>query len=390
MTPYRDNNWLFAEGDLWSALRSHFEKIQAVVDAIPKDKLRALSDEEIVKQVILDLSVTPLELDESAMEMTQEEIKVDVSDDFRRAMFSDGGPLYVDGVRITVAIPYKGDTILWQLKPSPWKTIFPQGDIRETGTPGNGILELVIEQPVDEEPTKIKEALDRLLENIRFYTNSQREQITVENSRLPELIQPAISKRRALIGKHENLSELLSIPLKKSTTVTPKQPPTQGAESLQPEDERAPSRPRPANPRQKQDQANWDVFISHASEDKESFVRDLAQALQGKGLKVWYDDFTLTVGDSLRRSIDRGLSRSRYGIVVISHNFLHKEWPQKELDGLVAREVAGQKVILPVWHNVDAETVRTYSPTLSDRLATSSSKGLDQVVLDLLGAIRAH
>ncbi|MEP6637226.1 MAG: TIR domain-containing protein, partial [Acidobacteriota bacterium] len=321
------------------------------------------------------------------LKMTQEETKVDVSDDFRRAMFSDGGPLYVDGVRITVAIPYKGDTILWQLKPSPWKTIFPQGDIRETGTPGNGILELVIEQPVDEEPTKIKEALDRLLENIRF---SQREQTTVENSRLPELIQPAISKRRALIGKHENLSELLSIPLKKSTTVTPKQPPTQGADSLQPEDERAPSRPRPANPRQKQDQANWDVFISHASEDKESFVRDLAQALQGKGLKVWYDDFTLTVGDSLRRSIDRGLSRSRYGIVVISHNFLHKEWPQKELDGLVAREVAGQKVILPVCDNVDAETVRTYSPTLSDRLATSSSKGLDQVVLDLLGAIRAH
>jgi hypothetical protein len=69
----------------------------------------------------------------------------------------------------------------------------------------------------------------------------------------------------------------------------------------------------------------WDVFISHASEDKEDFVRLLAERLRTHGLRVWYDDFTLTVGDSLRRSIDRGLARSRYGIVVISPNFLRKD-----------------------------------------------------------------
>lgn len=131
----------------------------------------------------------------------------------------------------------------------------------------------------------------------------------------------------------------------------------------------------------------WDAFISHAFEDKEEFVRPLAEALKARGLKIWYDEFTLKVGDSLRRSIDRGLAHSKYGIVVISPNFLTKEWPQKELDGLIAREVEGRKVTLPVWHNIDAPAVRHYSPMLADRVATSSALGIDRVVNDLLAAM---
>jgi hypothetical protein len=104
-------------------------------------------------------------------------------------------------------------------------------------------------------------------------------------------------------------------------------------------------------------------------------------------LKVWFDEFTLTIGDSLRRSIDRGLAHSLFGIVVISPDFLRKEWPQKELDGLVARESGGVKVILPVWHKVTADDIRTYSPTLADRLAANSEKGLDHVVEQLVRAI---
>jgi hypothetical protein len=132
---------------------------------------------------------------------------------------------------------------------------------------------------------------------------------------------------------------------------------------------------------------DWDVFISHASEDKEAFVRPLADGLKSRGLKVWFDEFTLTIGDSLRRSIDRGLAHSRFGVVVISPDFLRKEWPQKELDGLVAREVGGTKVILPVWHNIGAEQIRAYSPTLSDRVAVSSTKGLQHVIDELISAI---
>ena len=132
----------------------------------------------------------------------------------------------------------------------------------------------------------------------------------------------------------------------------------------------------------------YDVFISHASEDKDSFVRPLADALCRKGLRVWYDEFTLTVGDSLRRNIDQGLSRSRYGIVVLSANFFAKEWPQKELDGLASREIEGQKIILPVWLSVGRENVVRYSPMLADRVAAQASRGVDQVVSALLKAVK--
>jgi TIR domain len=132
----------------------------------------------------------------------------------------------------------------------------------------------------------------------------------------------------------------------------------------------------------------WDVFISHASEDKNSFVRPLADALRVSGLSPWYDETTLTVGDSLRRKIDEGLAHSRYGIVVLSHSFFAKEWPQQELDGLMSREVAGAKVILPVWHDITFEEVRGYSPILSGRVAAKSSEGLDAVVTKLREAMR--
>lgn len=133
-----------------------------------------------------------------------------------------------------------------------------------------------------------------------------------------------------------------------------------------------------------EDTFDWDAFISHASEDKDSFVRELAKELDRRGVRVWYDECTLSVGDSLRRSIDKGLDKSRYGIVVLSPRFFDKEWPQKELDGLTVRERNGQKVILPVWLDVDAEDVARYSLPLADRVAAQANEGLDKVVAKLL------
>jgi hypothetical protein len=133
---------------------------------------------------------------------------------------------------------------------------------------------------------------------------------------------------------------------------------------------------------------SWDVFICHASEDKEDFVRPLVKALQAQGLKVWYDEYTITVGDKLRRSIDRGLAKSRYGIVVLGPHFFAKDWPQDELDGLAAREVDGRKVILPIWHNIDAAGVCKYSPLLAGRVAAKSSEGMNRVVEELLKSMR--
>lgn len=117
----------------------------------------------------------------------------------------------------------------------------------------------------------------------------------------------------------------------------------------------------------------YDAFISHAFEDKEEIVRSLAEALQERGVSVWYDEFELKVGDSLRRSIDKGLIKSRFGIVVLSPAFFAKNWTQYELDGLVAKEMVGGKVILPIWHKISKDEVMSYSPSLADKLALSTS-----------------
>lgn len=133
----------------------------------------------------------------------------------------------------------------------------------------------------------------------------------------------------------------------------------------------------------------YDCFISHASEDKSEFVEPLARELIRLGVSTWYDRFSLTVGDSLSRSIDKGLSKSRYGILVISKAFISKPWPEYELRGLNAKEIGAEKVILPIWHGVTREDVLSFSPTLADKFAIpSGAYDINYIVRELVRVIR--
>lgn len=134
----------------------------------------------------------------------------------------------------------------------------------------------------------------------------------------------------------------------------------------------------------------FDVFISHASEDKDTVVRNLAAELARGGASVWFDEWTLQIGDSLRRTIDAGLRDSRFGVVVLSPSFFAKEWPQAELDALFAREMKGSKVILPIWHNLSRQEVMQFAPLLGERIAARTSEGIDVVAAKLLACIRAE
>ncbi len=116
-----------------------------------------------------------------------------------------------------------------------------------------------------------------------------------------------------------------------------------------------------------------DVFISHASEDKEEIVRPLANALVSEGLDVWYDEFALRIGDSLRQKIDKGLAKSRVGLVVLSPSFIDKGWTNYELDGIVTRTVTGEQILLPIWHNITKQQVVDFSPSLADKVARSTA-----------------
>jgi hypothetical protein len=132
-----------------------------------------------------------------------------------------------------------------------------------------------------------------------------------------------------------------------------------------------------------------DVFVSHATEDK-GYVEPLVKALEDAGIRVWFDKSALEWGDDLRAAIDRGLTNCRYGIVVFSQAFLRKKkWTEYELNSLFAREQAGKKLILPIWHGITRDDLMQYSPGFADRLAkissTDSYADIVQSLLRMLG-----
>lgn len=133
----------------------------------------------------------------------------------------------------------------------------------------------------------------------------------------------------------------------------------------------------------------WDLFISHASEDKVAVAKPLAFLLRNRGVRVWLDESELHIGDSLRQKIDEGLARSRYGVVILSKSFFEKDWPQRELNGLSSRESISGKVILPVWHGVDREYVSQYSLILADKLAANTRRGIEAIADEIFTVIGA-
>ncbi len=132
----------------------------------------------------------------------------------------------------------------------------------------------------------------------------------------------------------------------------------------------------------------WDFFISHASEDKDTFVRELAEELSKSGWRVWYDEFSLSAGDSLREAIDKGISQSLVGVVVLSRNFFGKQWTAAELNGIFTIAVNQNKTLVPIWLDVTADEVTNYSPMLADKVAVKAEEGLPTVI-QRLGEVAA-
>ena len=132
----------------------------------------------------------------------------------------------------------------------------------------------------------------------------------------------------------------------------------------------------------------YDLFISHAAEDKDTFVEKLALALRSDCYRVWYDKFELKPGRSLRRSIDEGLAESAVGVVVLSPHFFRKEWALRELDALTAQEIGG-KLLIPIWLNLSRDDVAMRSPLLVDRIAINAAHGFDHVLSELKAQVNA-
>ena len=144
----------------------------------------------------------------------------------------------------------------------------------------------------------------------------------------------------------------------------------------------------PSLVRNEQD-AQYDVFISHASEDKENVVTPLANALQAGGLSVWYDDFELGIGDNWQESIGKGIASSRFSIVVLSKAYINSGWAKHELDALVTRAVDGEQILLPIWHGLTKDEVVSYSPSLAYKIArNTTTQTVDEIAEEIIEVVK--
>jgi Leucine-rich repeat (LRR) protein len=130
----------------------------------------------------------------------------------------------------------------------------------------------------------------------------------------------------------------------------------------------------------------WDVFISHASEDK-TLVDRLARVLTRAGLRVWIDSWQIRVGDRISASVDEGLRRSRFGVLLLSPAYLGRYWTMGELEALSALEASKKLYLLPVWHNLQQAQVLAFSPMLAGRRAADTADGVEAVAAKLVDAI---
>jgi hypothetical protein len=130
----------------------------------------------------------------------------------------------------------------------------------------------------------------------------------------------------------------------------------------------------------------YDVFISHAWEDKEDFADEFVMALEQLGIRVWYDTKKLQWGDSMRSKIDDGLRKSKFGIAILSPNYIAegKYWTKEEFNGLFQLESINGKKILPIWHNLTKNQVMKFSPMIADKKAmTTANMTIEEIAQTL-------
>jgi hypothetical protein len=351
---------LFQKANIYSVTEELKRKANEAFRKIPDSALDA-DPVAVSARLIEEFSMNVPVVDQDKKYALTKETEVDVSQDPMRHVLDRSRPFHIRGTEVRVVIPFQGDGWMFDVSPTMFTSNPPVAEVQ------NNELHFVYKLP--NAGFDIDGDVGRRLGYINQYLRSLRDSAEIFKNELQQLVSTFIEQRKRERGTHAQIVSSLKMPVQKEDT--------------------RPSRPiRPAESKWAAKPENeWDVFVSHASEDKEAIATPLAEALRANGLRVWYDDFSLRLGDSLRESIDRGLARSRYGVVILSGHFFSKHWPTQELNGLATREVGSQKVILPVWHGVGFTEVRGYSVTLADRKAVQTKDGLAHVVDQIMAVV---
>lgn len=347
--------YLFAEtATIGNVVDLQSRRVQEALNQLPA---RSILDNdagalvaEFVDHFRLDVPV----IDRSrVVELPRVEIDVDVSGDRRRFVRDRRRPVYVKGTAVRISVPYRGDPKLFRYGTSPYNNPIP-GEV--------GKEAIILTHSAEHlDGARATADLEGRLDRIEKTLAMIREPAEQFNARLILLVREYHQRRQAKLESDRNVT--LGYP-----AVSPSVPATEHTV-----------------PAGELRTLGFDLFISHASEDKEAIARPLYAALTAAGVSVWFDEAELRLGDSLRRKIDDGLTRCRYGVVILSPRFFAKPWPQRELDGLVARETAsGEEAILPIWHDVDHNAVLKYSSPLADRFAGRTQDGIPALVAEIL------
>jgi TIR domain len=358
------NSLLFYRVNIFDVLAYQEKRVKEEVDRLDSHRIQSVPEDELVLHMASRFKIEIPVLEEDKAFVSHREVNVDVSRDPMRMIFDRSSPFYIKGTEITFTVPFKGEPDLFEVRPQTFNMNPPRGEIA-----GHEIR--LAYRSTNENAAAIKTEYQMSIQSIKQHLGWLENSIASFNSTLGQKIQTLIAQRRQKLAATADMISSLGLPVKQAEVLTTSPPANiskAGSKGLR-------------------SSKKWDVFISHASEDKGDLVRPLADALVARGLSVWYDEFSLKLGDSLRGSIDFGLANSRYGVVVLSKDFFAKRWPVEELNGLKSKEVGGRKVILPIWHKVTYEQVVAVSPMLADKLAIVSDVGIDKIADGIVAAL---
>jgi hypothetical protein len=354
-----ERRYLFSErATVYELTLALQERLKRELAALKAEALLNRSTLEVVEDFVQRYKLDTPRLDrKSITELPRKQTEIQVPQFTQNRAFFGPGPHFVPATAYSIRIPFTGDPNLFRYSASSFG-VHIDAELVDDAI----VLTHTAENPGAE---AIKRDFDNRMTQIENALQFIREQADQWNARLPGLVQPVIEKRQATIQRDHGLN--LGYPTAPAPIETTTPVHTSFAN--------APN--------------TYDVFLSYASEDKESIARPLFEALTASGVSVWYDEAVLKLGDSLSRKIDEGLARCPHGIIIISPSFLDKQWPRRELAGLVAREVSSDATkILPIWHDLDYATLVQRSPTLADRVAGKSSEGIEALVRKILAVIR--
>jgi len=333
--------YLFAElGSPYEITLALERELKKELAAISKELALKTSSEELISQFVERYTVSVPILDRNAIrEFEPAEAKLQVPRVGPHGVFLGPGPHSVDATVFRIKIPFTGDVNLFR-----YSAVGLSEPIE-----GQVVGDALVLAHVARDPNTeiVKRELSGRLDRIEAILKSSRDQFTQWNDGLMRKVKPAIEKRM------KTLHRVQSTTLGFQRTAEVEQ-------TLEAQMSSKQTMPRRTE--------KFDLFLSHAAEDKDAIARPLHNALVEAGVTVWFDEAVLNLGDRLRRKINGGLARCTFGIIIISLHFLNKEWPRQELDALAAREVeCGRTIILPIWHEIDKAAILQRSPMLADR-----------------------